>query len=177
MRKPGAVDFRGMHSPDELLCLEVECENAVEARAREVQLALEDADLVAMLEVGIAERPQPPELLVVNEEFVARGDVNLVAVESDAAQASVPATPGPVDIRGIPVKHLVHGLIRRIDNVNAAVAFSLLTAAHYRRGDQGRDFGGRLNWIYGWTGSVRHGFLLAGEGRYGIGIDMTGQQA
>jgi len=57
------------------------------------------------------------------------------------------------------------------------MTLALLAAAYHRRGDQRRDVGRRLYGLCGWTGGVRHGFLLAGEGRYGIGIDMTGQQA
>ena len=96
-------------------------------------------NFVTVLEVAVAKRAQLPEVRVVDEQFVARGDINLIAVESNAAQAAIPATASPVNIGGIPVQYLVNGLRCRIDNKDAAVTFALLTAAYDGCRDQRRN--------------------------------------
>ena len=90
-RMPGAVGPGDVYAEAEALILEVEGEDAVEARARQVQHAPMHLDLVAMFEIRITERASCPEPGIVDEQFVARRDVDLVAVKCDAAQAAVPA--------------------------------------------------------------------------------------
>ena len=80
-----------VHRPGELLRVEVESEDAVEPGRGQVQAPLVDRDLVAVLEVGVAPGADRAEIRRVGEELVARGDVDDVAVEGDAAQARGPS--------------------------------------------------------------------------------------
>ena len=91
----------------------------------QVQVPVQLADFMAVFQVTAAEGSLDPEITVVNEQFIAGGDIDMVAVKGDAAQSAVPATSGEVDIGGIPVHHLVHFLAGKIHQVNSPVAFSL----------------------------------------------------
>jgi hypothetical protein len=62
----------------------------------------------------------------------ARTLSNPVLEKCDTPKATIPASTGPVDISSIPVEHLVNGLRRRINQVNAAVALTLLATTYYR---------------------------------------------
>ena len=122
--------------PGELAPVEVEGEDAVETGRGEVQAALVDRDLVAMPEVRVAPRSDQLEVRRVGEELVARGDVDDLAVEGDAAQAAVPAAALPVDGGRVPVDDLPHVPSLEVDEVHAAVALALVAAADDGRRDE-----------------------------------------
>jgi hypothetical protein len=73
---------------------------------------------------------------VVTEELVARRYPDFVMVEGNAAQAAIRAAAREVDVAGVPVDDLASLLPVEIDDVDAAVAFTLLAAADDGRGDQ-----------------------------------------
>ena len=79
--------------PAELAFVQVEAEDAVEARGSEEQAAFPHRDLVAMLEIGVAPGADRLEIGGIREELVTGRDVDGLAVEGDAAQAAVPARP------------------------------------------------------------------------------------
>ena len=76
------------------------------------------------------------EIRRVREQLVARGDVDDLAVERDAAQAAVPAAALPIDVRGIPVDDLADIARLEVDQVDATMALALVAAAHHRRRDE-----------------------------------------
>lgn len=143
---PDAIGFSGVHAPDELLLVEIKAEDAVKAGAGQMQHATINEYLVAVFQEAIPKGTQLPELLVVDEQLVARSDIHLVVMERDAAKSTVPATPGPVDIRGIPVEKLMHTLCCRIDQIDAAMALALFAAANNRRCDQRGNITNRRDW-------------------------------
>ena len=125
-----------VHRPGEFLAVEVEAEDAVEAGRSQEQGPLPDRDLVAMLEIGIAPGAEPAEVRRVGEELVARGDVDDLAVEGDAAQAAIPAAALPVDVGRVPVDDLADLAPVEVDQVDAAMALALVAAAHHRGRDE-----------------------------------------
>ena len=116
--------------------VKVEPQNAVETGRGEIQPPFMDGDLVCVHQKGVAIGCEQPEIGAVNEQLVAGGHKHLRAVEGYTPQATVPAPPLPVDIRGIPVDNLLEGIALCIDQVNTAVALPLLTSTHHRGGDQ-----------------------------------------
>ena len=99
----------------------------------------EDANLVAVLEIGIpVVEARNSEALVEEEDFVARRDENALVVKCDTAQTPVPAPATPVDIHGVH-RHGIQDLVGvRIDKINAAVTLALLAPPDDRRRDQTR---------------------------------------
>ena len=70
----------------------------------------------------------------ITKQLVAGRDPYTVLGKLDTAQASVPAAAGKVDLSGIPVDFLFHGLRIEVDYINAAVALTFLrTSDHGRR--------------------------------------------
>jgi hypothetical protein len=124
-----------MQAPLEFPTVEVESENAVEAGRGQVEGAFINRNLVAVLEIAVAPAPDPLEIRRVGEELVARRDVDGLPVERDAAKAAIPAAAMPVNVGGVPVERLANGPGVEIDQIDAAVTFSLLAAAD----DGGRD--------------------------------------
>jgi hypothetical protein len=121
-----------LQGPIEFPALEVEPENAVEAGRGQVEGALINRNLVAVLEIAVTPAPDPLEVRRVGEKFVTRRDVDRFPVECDAAKAAIPAAAMPVDVGGVPVEGLADGPDVKIDQVYAAVTFSLLAAADDR---------------------------------------------
>ena len=87
-------------------------------------------DLVAVLQVAVTPGADAAKLRGISKQFVTGGDVDGVSIEGDAAQSAVPAAALPVYVGFVPVDGLHHGLILRIDQVNASVALPLLAAAN-----------------------------------------------
>ena len=90
------------------------------------------ADLVAMLEITIAPRPDQPEVGCIGEELVACGDVDGLAVELDPPEATVPAAALPVDAHRVPVEDARGPVEAEVHEVDATMAFALAAAAHDR---------------------------------------------
>ena len=77
-----------------------------------------------------------PNTPVVTEQFIARGDVDVVAVELDAAQSAVGTAPLEVDAARVPVNVLHNLAPLEVDRVDPAVALPLLGAADDGCGDE-----------------------------------------
>jgi len=86
-----------------------------------------------MLQVAVAPGTDAVKVRRIRKQLVAGGDVNGLAIERDTAQAPVPAAPAPVNVRSVPVDGLCDRLPFDIDQVDAAVALALVTAANDRR--------------------------------------------
>ena len=127
-----------MESPHVLASIQVEGEQAVEAGGGEQDRPIPAADFVAVLQVPVAVRRLDLEVPVVPEQFVARGDVDGVLVELDAAQAPIRTASFEIDAAGIPVDVLDDLAPVEIDRIHAAVALALLGASHDGRGDEFR---------------------------------------
>ena len=84
-----------------------------------------------MFEIRVPERALDLEVPVIDEQFIAGGNIDLVIMKLDAAQAPVPAPAAEVDLRGIPVHMLESLLLLEIHGVYAAVAVALPAAAHH----------------------------------------------
>src|SRR5262245_30662843 len=105
---------------------------------------------MAVLQVGVPPGADAAEVRRIGKELVAGGDVDGLAVERDAAQAAVPATALPVDVRRVPVEDLPDLARIEVDQVHAAVALALVAAAHHR---------GRYE--LQWPGAPRGPFTIA----------------
>ena len=146
---------------------QVHLEHRVEARRRHVEVVTLDGDLVAVLEVAVAERATRREVPVVDEDLVARRQVHQPVVERDAPQTAVAASALPVDVGVGPVQHLRRVAELEVDQVQASVALALMHraddgAAHDRRQPARRPSRRRLLW-----GRVAHVVLPAGRSSAG----------
>src|SRR5688572_14495957 len=72
---------RDVHRPAEFPPVEIEAQDAVEARGGQEQPSLPDRYLVAVLEIRISPRAERPEIRRVCKQLVAGGDVDGLAVE------------------------------------------------------------------------------------------------
>jgi hypothetical protein len=124
-----------VQGPGELLEVEVESQDAVEARRCQIEAATVDCEFVTMAQERVAPGAHGLEIGRVRKQFVAGGDIDEVAVERDAAQAAVPATPLPVDVRRVPVDRLTDVALLEIEQVNTAVTLPLTAATD----DRGRN--------------------------------------
>ncbi len=122
--------------PIELVRIEVEAQHGIERGRRQVQATLVDRDLVAVPQIGVAPGADQAEIGSVGKQLVARGDVDDVAIEGDAAQPAVPAASLPVDRGRVPVELLADRLALEIEQVHATMAFALVAASYHRRGDK-----------------------------------------
>lgn len=98
-------------------------------------MALHTDDFMTVLEVLIAIGSGDVEFPVVTKQFITGSDVDIVTVESNAAQAAIRTATFEINIACIPVDMLCRGLRFKIDGENTAVAFALLAAAY----DGGRN--------------------------------------
>ena len=92
-------------------------------------MPIDPMNFMAVLQVAILVRAQHVEVAIVNKQFVTGGNIDFVAIESNAAKATIGASPFPVDFVGIPVNALRSLLLLEIDGKYTAMAFALLTAA------------------------------------------------
>ena len=92
MRLPVAVDLGDMQAPGKLLRRQIKGENTVETSAGYIQFAIVNTDFVEVLEIGVAELAKLCELLVINEQLIAGGDVYFPVMECDAAKAAIPTS-------------------------------------------------------------------------------------
>ena len=118
-----------------LLSRQVKDQDAVIARRGQEQQLVFFAYLVAVLEIRVPERTLDLKILVIDKQFIAGGNVNLIVMKLDAAQAPVPAASGKINLRGVPVNMLECFLLVEIHGKDPAVAVPLLTAAHHGGGD------------------------------------------
>jgi hypothetical protein len=125
-----------MQPPLELSTVEVETEDTVEAGRGQVKGAFINCNLVAVLEVAVAPAPDPLEVRRVGEEFVAGRDVDRIPVERYAPETAIPAAAMPVYVGGVPIECLADGPIVEVDQIDAAVTFSLMAAAYYGGRDE-----------------------------------------
>ena len=88
---------------------------------------------MAMLQGAAAVAGLQREVRRVDEEFVARGDIDFfgcgrVGPEGDPAQSAVPSPAGPVDVHSIPIDLLFNTVLAEVDQIDAAMALALLGA-------------------------------------------------
>ena len=122
--------------PIELLGIEIKAEQTVEACGRQEYVAILAYYLVAVFQIAIAIRFFDRKFLVIAKQLVAGGDVDIVAVEGDAAQASIRPPAFEINIARIPVDVLLTRLLFEVDRVYAAVALTLLAATNDRCRDK-----------------------------------------
>ena len=118
-----------MKRPEELLLVKFESENAVVPGGSNIEAAFEDAHLVGVLQIGIAPRPDEFEIRRKSKEHFTRCHINSLAVDGDATQATVPITSWPVGVGRDKVHNLAPVLLFHINDMDAAMAFVLVTAA------------------------------------------------
>src|SRR5690606_8703676 len=94
-------------------------------------------------EIAVGEGPLAPEGAVEDEDLVAGGDEDVLAVDGDPAQAAVAAAPLPVDRAVVPVDRLLPAAALEIEEVDPAMAVALVGGAHHGGEDDGRQGHGR----------------------------------
>ncbi len=85
---------------------------------------------MAVLQISISVRLLDLKITVVAIQLIAGGDVDVITVECDAAQATICPATFKVYAARVPVDMLLARLRIEIDRVYAAVAFALLAATH-----------------------------------------------
>ena len=115
-----------------LLFLQVECEQAVVAGTSQEQLALVDADALAIGQVGVFPGTGLLEIFVVSKQSVARRDKDRITIDRKAAKTTLAFLTIPFDIWKIVFYGVENGLVGNVDNVSAAVDFTLGGAVYYR---------------------------------------------
>ena len=91
-----------MIAPVVMLPVQVEGQQGIETGGTEEQCAPHLADFMAMLQVTVAVAVLQLELAVVAEQFVGRGDIDVISIKRNAAQAAVGPAALPVDVTGVP---------------------------------------------------------------------------
>ncbi len=88
------------------------------------------ADLMAVLQITIPVGGLDLEAAVVTKKLVACRDIDVVAIECNAAQAAVGAANLEVYVTLVPVDVLLDFLFFKINRIYAAVTLALPTTAH-----------------------------------------------
>jgi len=83
-----------------------------------------------VFQVAVAVRVFDFKIAVVAKEFIAGGDVDVIAVESDSTQTAICAAAFEIDTAGIPVDVLFAALRFKIDRIDTAVTLALLAATN-----------------------------------------------
>ncbi len=78
--------------PIEFPGIEIECKQAVESGGCQEDAPIFAYDLVAVLQITISKGPADLKIFVIAKQLVTGGDVYVVAVEGDAAQATISAS-------------------------------------------------------------------------------------
>jgi len=115
-----------MQSPEEALLFQIKSEDAVVTGRGQVQMIIQLENLVTVFQVATAERALNLEILIIDKQLIAGGDIYFTGKKRDTTQAAVPATAGEIDLTGIPVHHLINAFFSEINQVDSAVAFALL---------------------------------------------------
>src|SRR5690606_16140560 len=99
---------------------------------------------VAVLQIRISKGALDASLGIEDEQFIAGGDVDVIAVDGDAAQPAIAASPGPVDVDVVPVHQPTVPAGFEVHEVDAAMAFALM-----RRTNNGCGNDGGQGWHWG----------------------------
>jgi len=117
-----------VHAPEKFLLIQVKPKNAVKAGGTQEQGALINTNFVAMTQIGISPGTDEFKSRRVGKQFVAGGYVNSLSIEGDTTQPPVPAAPLPVNVSLVPVYGLHDGSCIQVNQVDAAVALTLVAA-------------------------------------------------
>ena len=105
-------------------------------------MAILATNFVTVLEIAVLVGTDDVQIAVVTIQFVARRNINIFIVESDAAQAAIGAPALEIDFAGIPVDVLLTLLLFKVDSEHAAMTFALLAASYDRGRNQfGKTYG------------------------------------
>ena len=85
-----------------------------------------------MLEVGIAPGANRFEVWGISKQLVTGSNVDRIRIEGDTAQSPISTAATPIYINRVPVELLFEALIVEINQVNAAMAFTLATPTNNR---------------------------------------------
>jgi len=91
---------------------------------------------VAVFQIAISIGLGDLKIAVIAKQLIAGGNVNIIAVESNAAQATIRASAVEIYVARIPVDVLLTRLLFEVDCVYAAVTLTLLTATNDRCRDK-----------------------------------------
>ncbi len=136
MARPFIVLSLQVKTPNVFLLVQIKRKQAVIARRRQEDRVLPMTDFMTVFEVAISEGILDLEVAVITEELVACGDIDVVARECDASQATIGTAAVKVDLGRVPVDLLLAFLFLKVDGEYAAVALALPAATHDRSRDQ-----------------------------------------
>ena len=125
-----------LQTPVEFFGSEIQPYHAVITCRRNEQMVLMHTHLMAVLQVGVAVRGNLLKPLVEHKYFVTGGNVDVVVEEGDTAQPAIPAASLPIDVHLVPIDRLQKFCGFCVQQVYAAMALALVTAAHHGTGNQ-----------------------------------------
>ena len=118
-----------MKTPLKFPGIQVQREQTVEACRRQEHMSILATYLMTVFKIAVLVGADDTQVAVVAEQFVARGNINVVSVKGDTTQTPVSAPALEVDIASIPVDVLLALLIFEVDREHATVTFALLAAS------------------------------------------------
>ena len=119
--------------------MDVEDQQCVEFRGREIHTGAPHADLVAMAEAGVTVRFDQTEARIENQKFRVRGNQDAFAAKGDPSQTAVSPATLEIDVGPAPIELWLRGSGVKVHQVEAAMALADLRAAHHRGGEHARQ--------------------------------------